>query len=89
MQPTLLGATLVEQILDAKAHLLMRMKAGIDLPNLGWLPDGSSRSRLRLPGGWSIPVRVVDYDVVPPGEVVTSGELFCLVTDLLVAIQQG
>jgi len=39
--------------------------------------------RLRLPGGRSIPVRVVDYDVVPPGEVVTSGELFALVTDLL------
>jgi len=78
-----LGATLVEEILKTKAHLLMRMKAGIDLPNLGWLPDGSYRSRLRLPGGRSIPVRVVDYDVVPPGEAVTSGELFCLVTDLL------
>jgi hypothetical protein len=78
-----LGATLVEEILKAKAHLLMRMKAGIDLPNLGWLPDGSYRSRLRLPDGRSIPVRVVDYDVVPPGEATTSGELFCLVTDLL------
>jgi hypothetical protein len=78
-----LGATLIEAILKAKAHLLMRMKAGIDLPNLGWLPDGSYRSRLRLPDGRSIPVRVVDYDVVPPGEATTSGELFCLVTDLL------
>jgi hypothetical protein len=78
-----LGATLIEQILKAKAHLLMRMKAGIDLPNLGWLPDGSYRSRLRLPDGRTIPVRVVDYDVIPPGDVVTSGELFCLVTDLL------
>lgn len=78
-----LGVTLIEEILKAKAHVLMRMKAGIDLPNLGWLPDGSYRSRLRLPDGRSIPVRVVDYDVVPPGEVVTSGELFCLVTDLL------
>jgi hypothetical protein len=78
-----LGATLIEEILKTKAHLLMRMKAGIDLPNLGWLPDGSYRSRLRLPDGRSIPVRVVDYDVVPPGEAVTSGELFCLVTDLL------
>jgi hypothetical protein len=78
-----LGATLVKQILDAKAHVVMRMKAGIDLPNLGWLPDGSYRSRLRLPGGRSIPVRVVDYDVIPPGETVTSGDLFCLVTDLL------
>jgi hypothetical protein len=78
-----LGATLVEEILKAKAHLLMRMKAGIDLPNLGWLPDGSYRSRLRLPDGRTIPVRVVDYDVIPPGEVATSGELFCLVTDLL------
>jgi hypothetical protein len=69
--------------LKAKAHVLMRMKAGIDLPNQGWLPDGSYRSRLRLPDGRSIPVRVVDYDVIPPGEAVTSGELFCLVTDLL------
>jgi hypothetical protein len=78
-----LGATLVEEIVKTKAHVVMRMKAGIDLPNLGWLPDGSYRSRLRLPGGRSIPVRVVDYDVIPPGEAVTSGELFCLVTDLL------
>jgi len=39
-----LGATLVEEILKAEAHLLMRMKAGIDLPNQGWLPDGSHRS---------------------------------------------
>jgi Insertion element 4 transposase N-terminal len=73
-----LGATLIEQIVKANAHVLMRMKAGIELPNLGWLPDGSYRSQLRLPDGRSIPVRVVDYDVVPPGEQVTSGELFCL-----------
>lgn len=74
---------MIEEILKADAHLLMRMKAGIDLPNLGWLPDGSYRSRLRLPDGRTIPVRAVDYDVIPPGEQVTSGELFALVTDLL------
>jgi hypothetical protein len=77
-----LGASLVADVLATGAHLLMRMKAGITLPNLGWLPDGSYRSRLRKPDGDFINVRVVDYDVIPPGQTPT-GELFCLVTDLL------
>lgn len=77
-----LGASLVADVLATGAHLLMRMKAGITLPILEWLPDGSYRSRLRKPGGGVISVRVVDYDVLPPGQTPT-GELFCLVTDLL------
>ena len=77
-----LGASLVADLLATGAHLLMRMKAGITLPDLGWLPDGSYRSRLRKPDGEFINVRVVDYDVIP-AEGTPTGELFCLVTDLL------
>jgi hypothetical protein len=78
-----LGWKLIKKLLATRGHLLMRMKAGISLPNLGWLPDGSYLSRLNVPGGKAIPVRVVDYDVNPPEGADTSGELFCLVTDLL------
>jgi hypothetical protein len=78
-----LGWKLIQKLLATGGHLLMRMKAGISLPSLGWLPDGSYRSRLNVPGGRAIPVRVVDYDVKPPEGTDTSGELFCLVTDLL------
>lgn len=42
------------------------------------MPDGSYRCWLRLPDGHPIPVRVVDDDVIPPGEQVTSGEPFAL-----------
>jgi Insertion element 4 transposase N-terminal len=78
-----LGWKLIKKLLGTGGHLLMRMKAGISLPNLGWLPDGSYQSRLNVPGATAIPVRVVDYDVTPPEGAHTSGELFCLVTDLL------
>lgn len=78
-----LGWKLIKKLLATGAHLLMRMKAGISLPNQGWQPDGSYRSRLNVPGGQAIPVRVVEYDVAPPEGADTSGELFCLVTDLL------
>ena len=78
-----LGTKLIKKLLRAKAHLLMRMKAGINLPVLSWLPDGSYRSQLNVPGQKPIPVRVVEYDVQTPRGTQTSGELFCLVTDLL------
>ncbi len=78
-----LGAELIVKILAAGAHLLMRVKSDIALPNLGWLPDGSYRSYLRGPGGKScIPVRVAEYDVAAPAGAGPAGELYCLVTDL-------
>lgn len=73
-----LGAQLVAQILAAGAHVLMRVKSDIALPNLGWRPDGSYDSHLRGPEG-PIPVRVAEYDVAAADG---ADELFCLVTDL-------
>jgi hypothetical protein len=76
-----LGADLVADILAAGAHVLMRVKSDIVLPNLGWRPDGSYDSCLRATEG-PIPVRVVEYDVAAPDGADTAEELFCLVTDL-------
>jgi hypothetical protein len=75
-----LGAELARALLKAGAHVLLRIKAGIELPNLGWLPDGSYRTILGGEGG--IPMRVVEFDVDPPEGATGSGELFCLATDL-------
>jgi hypothetical protein len=77
-----LGADLVAEILAAGAHVLIRVKSDIALPNLGWRPDGSYDSRLRAAAG-DIPVRVVEYDVAAPDGAHTAEELFCLVTDLI------
>jgi hypothetical protein len=76
-----LGGELVAEILAAGAHVLMRVKSDIALPNLGWRPDGSYDSHLRGPDG-PIPVRVAEYDVAAPAGAGPAEELFCLVTDL-------
>jgi hypothetical protein len=78
-----LGFPLIIKILSRGSHLLMRIKAGIKLPVVRWLPDGSYLSYLTAPGGTSVlPIRVVEYDVALPGQGGVS-ELFCLATDLL------
>ena len=78
-----LGFDLIVKILSRGSHLLMRIKAGIKLPVVRWLPDGSYLSYLTAPDGTSaLAVRVVEYDVVLPGADGVS-ELFCLATDLL------
>jgi len=76
-----LGGQLVAKILATGAHVLMRVKSDIALPNLGWRPDGSYESFLPGPEG-RIPVRVVEYDVAAPAGADPAEELFCLVTDL-------
>ena len=76
-----LGGELVAKILAVGAHVLMRVKSDIALPNLGWRPDGSYESYLRGPEG-RIPVRVAEYDVAAPAGPDPAEELFCLVTDL-------
>ncbi len=76
-----LGAQLIAKILAAGAHVLMRVKSDIALPNLGWRRDGSYDSHLCGPEG-PIPVRVVEYDVAAPDGADPAEELFCLVTDL-------
>ncbi len=71
------GYKLIDRIRGCGAHLVMRLKAGISLELVQWLPDGSylawlGRTNPRL-------VRVVEYDVDTPGGV---SELFCLATTL-------
>jgi hypothetical protein len=79
-----LGFDLIESIHDGGkgSHLVMRIKEGINLPNEGWLPDGSYRSRLRSADGRRhLAVRVVEYDVrLTDG---TLSELFCLATTMV------
>jgi len=63
------------------SHLLMRVKDGIKLHFVTWLPDGSylaklySRHRRR-----HLLLRVVEYDITLPDGV---SELFCLATTLI------
>jgi hypothetical protein len=75
-----LGAKLIAAIRGEGAHLVMRVKAGITLELLEWLPDGSYLARLGVRD--PIVVRVVEYDVEIPGKDGAS-ELFCLATTLL------
>src|SRR6266542_508090 len=76
-----LGGELIAKILAAGAHVLMRVKSDITLPNLGWRRDGSYDSHLHGPQG-PIPVRVAEYDVAAPDDAEAPEELYCLVTDL-------
>jgi Insertion element 4 transposase N-terminal/Transposase DDE domain len=84
---------LVTAIAAAGADFAVRVKAGIDLPVLEWLPDGSYRSYIAEPRNKTnklasgalaltdlpgMAVRVVDYDV--PGR---DGEVVTLVTSVL------
>jgi hypothetical protein len=77
---------MITAVAAAGADFCIRVKAGIDLPVLEWLPDGSYRSYIAEPRNKTnklasgaraltdLPgrhVRVVDYDVPGRGEVVT------------------
>ena len=72
------GHEIIDAIRGCGGHLIMRIKAGITLTVIEWLPDGSYLAWL----GKEHPrkVRVVEYDVDTPGGV---SELFCLATTLL------
>jgi hypothetical protein len=72
------GHEIIDAIRACQAHLIMRIKAGITLTLITWLPDGSYLAWL----GKEHPrkVRVVEYDVDTPDGV---SELFCLATTLL------
>jgi hypothetical protein len=72
------GHEIIDAVRGCGAHLIMRIKAGITLTVIKWLPDGSYLAWL----GKEHPrkVRVVEYDVDTPDGV---SELFCLATTLL------
>jgi Insertion element 4 transposase N-terminal/Transposase DDE domain len=80
------------------AHAIFRVKAGVDLPVLAVLPDGSFLSRIADPEQANklrrkktppadipgIAVRVIEYSVRADDDPdTTPGELFCLATTLL------
>lgn len=72
------GWQIINAIRRRGAHLVMRIKSGITLTLVCWLPDGSylawmGKDHRRL-------VRVVEYDIDTPDGV---SELFCLATTLL------
>jgi hypothetical protein len=84
---------MITAVAAAGADFCIRVKAGIDLPALQWLPDGSYRSYIAEPRNKTnklasgaraltdlpgMHVRVVDYDV--PGR---GGEVVTLVTSIL------
>ncbi|HEX3922954.1 MAG TPA: transposase domain-containing protein [Streptosporangiaceae bacterium] len=66
------GHKIITAILDARGHVVARVKAGISLPfaeDGGWLPDGSRLSWLNAPSGKSndrLPVRVAEHNAVLP-----------------------
>lgn len=71
----------IKKLLDAKTHILIRVKSDIRLDRIGgFAPDGSYLARLSG-GGITLTVRVVEYHVSI--NRATTPELFCLVTDLL------
>jgi hypothetical protein len=65
-------------VLDAGGHLIMRVRAGINLPVIpgGWLPGGSRMTYLDEPGHHKVadrlPLRVAEHNVALPG---TSGDV--------------
>ena len=75
------GVARIKAMLDAKTHVLIRVKSDIRLPRIGgFAPDGSYLARLSG-GGITLTLRVVEYHVSLDSQ--TTPELFCLVTDLL------
>jgi len=84
-------------VIATGAHAIFRVKAGVDLPVLRVLPDGSYLSRIADPeqarklrrkkvppadiGG--TPVRVIEYSVSGKDDDAAPSELFCLATTLL------
>jgi hypothetical protein len=78
-----LGHELINDILGCGAHLVMRVKQGISLHHVRWLPDGSQLAYLNAPDRRSVlMVRVVEYNAEGVGREEVS-ELFCLATTLL------
>ena len=76
-----LGYELIGEIVACGAHLVMRVKAGITLRHVRWLPDGSQLVYLTAPDERSVlMLRVVEYNVETADGV---SELFCLATTLL------
>ena len=73
MDRNFLGYHLITAILDAGGHLIMRVRAGINLPVTGdgWLPDGSRLTYLDEPARHRtsdrLPLRVAEHNVVLPG----------------------
>jgi hypothetical protein len=76
-----LGHDLISQIVACGAQLVMRVKAGITLHHLRWLPEGSQLVYLTAPDQRSVlMLRVVEYNVETADG---TSELFCLATTLL------
>ena len=73
MDRNFLGYHLITAILDAGGHLIMRVRAGINLPVTGdgWLPDGSRLTYLDEPARHRasdrLPLRVAEHNVALPG----------------------
>jgi hypothetical protein len=77
-----LGHDLIVDIRGCGADLIMRVKAGITLSRVRWLPDGSYPAYLTAPDGNSmLMLRVVEYTAVILGR--ETPELVCLATTLL------
>ncbi len=68
------GHELITAILDAGGHVIARAKEGIsldfeDVPDRGWLPDGSRMTWLNAPSGKEadrLPVRVAEHSALMP-----------------------
>jgi hypothetical protein len=76
------GHDLIVEVKARGADLIMRMKAGVALTRVRWLPDGSYLACLTAPDGNSVlMLRVVEYTPVLPGR--DDAELVCLATTLL------
>jgi len=79
--PLLDGYELIGQIIACGAAVVMRVKAGITLHHVRWLPDGSQLVYLTAPDERSVlMLRTVEYNVETDDGV---SELFCLATTLL------
>ena len=75
------GARRIKRMLDARTHVLIRVKSDIRLVRIGgFAPDGSYLARMSG-DGVTLTMRVIEYLVTLDGQ--TTPELFCLVTDLL------
>jgi hypothetical protein len=75
------GVPRIAAMLEAKTHVLIRVKSDIRLPRIGdFAPDGSYLASLSG-GGTTLTVRVIEYHVTLAGT--TTPELFRLITDLL------
>ena len=59
------GAELVAAIARLRAHVICRLKSGLDFPLGGPLPDGSHATRLDT-GAGPLPARLIDYGLDTP-----------------------